>query len=217
MMRSKRTEWTRNARNARDTSVAEISVKLRNSRSSRFLLSTLRAGLARSTNTHPLAPRDRASIPDDPPPAKRSRTRAPRTLGPSQSKRPARARAIVGRVSVPDTERSFRPRRRPATIRIAPLNRCEGGRVGRYQPAGAPVKRALPCETWNVDNVGTTSAIVLNRQEASLACPPRDDKVWCKDALAADSTLAAVEREKESAWQHEHVRVRPKSRRAPRG
>jgi hypothetical protein len=54
-----------------------------------------------STKVASSAPRDSASMPSAPDPAKRSRTRAPSTSAPSTEKSASRTRSLVGRVSSP--------------------------------------------------------------------------------------------------------------------
>src|SRR5690606_21615987 len=89
---------------------------------STFSRITPRAAASCSTNRQNFAPRDSASSPSAPVPAKRSSTRTPsgrpskrcwRTLN-----RVSRARSDVGRTERPDGACSRRPRSSPPTIRI---------------------------------------------------------------------------------------------------
>ena len=87
-----------------------------------------------STNVACVAPRDRASRPNAPVPAKISSTCAPSTVSrpphgacSSMSNSACRARSAVGRVAVPCGAISARPRQAPATILI----RSAGAAGGR--------------------------------------------------------------------------------------
>src|SRR3989442_2860130 len=71
---------------------------------------------SRSTNVVWTAPRDRASSPTPPAPAKRSRTRAPGSRGVSVSIRATRTWSAVGRVTAPRGVVSRRPFSSPARI-----------------------------------------------------------------------------------------------------
>src|SRR2546426_3884672 len=71
---------------------------------------------SRSTNVVWTAPRDRASSPTPPAPAKRSRTRAPGSRGASVSIRAIRTWSAVGRVTAPRGVVSRRPFSSPARI-----------------------------------------------------------------------------------------------------
>src|SRR5207302_5293774 len=70
-----------------------------------------------STKTARAAPRESASSPIAPEPAKRSSTEAPST-GPIRLKAASRTRSPVGRVSTPLGAKMRAPLRDPATIRI---------------------------------------------------------------------------------------------------
>lgn len=72
---------------------------------------------SRSTKVACAAPRDSASRPSAPLPAKRSRTRAPSMRGRSQLNRVSRTRSGVGRISTPAGNCSRRPRWRPPMMR----------------------------------------------------------------------------------------------------
>jgi hypothetical protein len=75
-----------------------------------------------STKVAGPAPRDRASMPIAPVPAKRSSTRAPsrRDRLASEEKTASRTRSVVGRTARPVGARSRRPPAFPATTRIGP-------------------------------------------------------------------------------------------------
>ena len=70
-----------------------------------------------STKLTCAAPRDKASRPSAPLPAKRSRTRAPAIRGCSQLNRVSRTRSGVGRIVTPAGKRSRRPRCLPPMMR----------------------------------------------------------------------------------------------------
>ncbi len=90
-----------------------------------FARNTVKAGLARSTNTACAAPRDNASRPRAPVPAKTSSTEASAITGASahgacinMSNNAWRTRSAVGLVAVPDGACNERPRHSPAMMRI---------------------------------------------------------------------------------------------------
>src|SRR5262249_9551226 len=85
------------------------------------------------------APRESASIPSPPLPAKRSRTRAPRTA-PRCSSMPnsdSRSRLALGRTLSPRGTRSARPLASPAITRRAPPFHAARGAVWQIAAGGA--------------------------------------------------------------------------------
>src|SRR5581483_10553147 len=82
-----------------------------------------------STSTAEAAPRESASRPIAPEPAKRSRTAAPST-GPIRLNAASRTRSEVGRVSVPFGGKMRAPFREPATIRMGRRLGVERGGEG---------------------------------------------------------------------------------------
>ena len=84
---------------------------------------------SRSTMTTLFAPREAASKPSAPVPAKRSRQRAPPTSPASQLNNVSRTRSGVGRSRSVVTTGSRRLRQRPAMMRTAPL-RCRTCHAG---------------------------------------------------------------------------------------
>jgi len=87
---------------------------------------TPRAAASVSTNNAKDAPREIASKPSAPEPAKRSKTRWPSSPGAhsacaSTLKTASRARSLVGRVSRPSGSAIARPLTLPPTIRMGPL------------------------------------------------------------------------------------------------
>ena len=101
----------------RRAGVAGEDAQLRGRRAEAAARSRRRAAASGSTSTAERAPRDTASIPTAPVPAKRSRTSAPPTLSPRRSKSAARARDEVGR-ALPVAPRR-RPFHRPARTRTS--------------------------------------------------------------------------------------------------
>ena len=105
-----------------------------------------RAAAASSTNRQNAAPRDRASSPSAPVPAKRSMTRAPASENLSMPcarmlNRDSRTRSDVGRTVSSFGAAMARPRKRPATILMA----CLAPAPSRALPARAlrrPARRA---------------------------------------------------------------------------
>src|SRR5260370_19751244 len=94
-----------------------------------FWRSVARAVRLFSMKTASAAPRDRASRPKAPVPAKASSTRAPAYSGPAAARAPcvrmlnkaSRARSLVGRTMSPCGAASGRPRCLPAMMRMAAL------------------------------------------------------------------------------------------------
>src|SRR5262245_45978400 len=87
------------------------------SSAARFAFSAFTAAPSRSTNTAAAAPRDSASMPSPPAPAKRSSTLVP-SSSPSSPNSDSRTRSEVGRVTVPLGAVKRRPPRRPAMTRM---------------------------------------------------------------------------------------------------
>jgi len=77
-----------------------------------------------STKHASAAPRDNASKPSTPVPAKRSRQRAPTTASCNQLNSVSRTRSGVGRTAVQSGISMRRPRHSPATIRMRPCTRA---------------------------------------------------------------------------------------------
>ena len=109
---------------------------------------TRHASRSRSTKTQREAPRESASRPIAPEPAKRSSTRAP-SIGPTIANADSRTRSPVGRVTTPFGAAIPWPFREPATIRTARRYPYRGGfttRRGarRRRAGGRPRRRGGP-------------------------------------------------------------------------
>src|SRR5207245_578637 len=85
---------------------------------SRCRRSAFSASGPRSTNVTAAAPRESASMPSEPAPAKRSRTRAPSSRGSRIAKRVSRMRSVAARVPPPRGTTRVRPLASPAITRM---------------------------------------------------------------------------------------------------
>src|SRR5207248_300169 len=91
---------------------------------------------SRSTNVADPAPRDKASMPSVPAPAKRSSTRAPRMLSPMMLNNASLTSDVVGRVARPGGVFSTRPRLVPAVPRAAERRLAGQSRVAVQEADG---------------------------------------------------------------------------------
>ena len=186
---------------------------------SRFCRITRHAAASVSANTQRRAPRESASSPSAPEPAKRSSTEASST-GPTRLKSASRTRSPVGRVCSPFGAAILRPRCVPAMIRIAGAYVASTTRRRARPRRGAARRRPAR----NSSPAPVVGELLRALEQVAVGAQPREAEVGQARLsradelpLAADLEVALGQLEAVGRRDHRLEPLRSPSRRARRG